>query len=161
VGSVGEIVGRSGMMMKGYHGRADATDEAAWHDSDGNRFIRHGDLGRFDEDGFLTLLGRSKDMIISGGFNIYPPDLENVAAEHPGVADVAVIGIPSQAWGETPHAFYVARGAGVEPDVLVAWVNARVGKTQRLSSAELVTELPRNAIGKVLKRELRDRFEQA
>lgn len=160
-GEIGEVVGRSGMMMKGYHGRADATGEAAWYDGDGNRFIRHGDLGRFDEDGFLTLLGRTKDMIISGGFNIYPPDLESVASEHPAVADVAVVGVPSEAWGETPYAFYVARDAGIEPAALVAWVNARVGKTQRLSGAEAVAELPRNAIGKVLKRDLRDRFEAA
>jgi acyl-CoA synthetase (AMP-forming)/AMP-acid ligase II len=161
MGAIGEIVGRSGMMMKGYHGRADATDEAAWHDADGNRFIRHGDLGRFDEEGFLTLLGRTKDMIISGGFNIYPPDLESVASEHPAVADIAVVGVPSQAWGETPYAFYVPRNDGIEPAALVAWVNERVGKTQRLSGAEAVPELPRNAIGKVLKRDLRDRFEAA
>lgn len=156
VGQIGEIVGRSGMMMKGYHGRPDATDEAAWYDAEGNRYIRHGDLGRFDEDGFLTLLGRSKDMIISGGFNIYPPDLEIIASEHPGVADIAVVGMPSDAWGETPYAFYVVRNGGVEPAALIAWVNERVGKTQRLSGAEIVSELPRNAIGKVLKRELRE-----
>lgn len=161
VGAIGEIVGRSGMMMKGYHGRADATDEAAWHDAEGNRFIRHGDLGRFDEEGFLTLLGRTKDMIISGGFNIYPPDLESVASEHPAIADIAVVGVPSDAWGETPYAFYVPRNDGIEPAALVAWVNERVGKTQRLSGAEAVPELPRNAIGKVLKRELRDRFDAA
>lgn len=161
VGGIGEIVGRSSMMMKGYHGRADATDEADWHDAEGNRFIRHGDLGRFDDEGFLTLLGRTKDMIISGGFNVYPPDLESVASEHPAVADVAVVGVPSEAWGETPYAFYVARNGGIEPDALVAWVNERVGKTQRLSGAEAVSELPRNGIGKVLKRDLRDRFEAA
>jgi acyl-CoA synthetase (AMP-forming)/AMP-acid ligase II len=161
IGRIGEIVGRSGMMMQGYHGRPDATDEAAWYDAQGNRFIRHGDLGRFDEEGFLTLLGRTKDMIISGGFNIYPPDLEYVASEHPAVAEIAVIGVPSEAWGETPFAFYVARNGGIEPAALVAWVNERVGKTQRLSGARAVSELPRNAIGKVLKRDLRDRFEAA
>jgi acyl-CoA synthetase (AMP-forming)/AMP-acid ligase II len=82
-----------------------------------------------------------------------------VVLEHPDVADCAVIGVPSEAWGETPYAFYVPRGKGVSPAELLSWVNARVGKTQRLSGAEPIDELPRSAIGKVLKRELRDRFE--
>jgi acyl-CoA synthetase (AMP-forming)/AMP-acid ligase II len=156
-GEIGEVVGRSRAMMAGYHGRADATRAAQWFDEQGNCFIRHGDLGRFDADGFLTLLGRSKDMIISGGFNIYPPDIEAVLLEHPGVADCAVIGVASEKWGETPYAFYVPKGEGGPPNELVAWVNARVGKTQRLSGAEAIAELPRSPIGKVLKRELRER----
>jgi acyl-CoA synthetase (AMP-forming)/AMP-acid ligase II len=127
-----------------------------WEDEQGRRFIRHGDLGRFDPDGFLTLLGRSKDLIISGGFNIYPPDIEAVIADHPAVADCAVIGVPSEAWGETPVAFYVARDADLQPADLVSWVNARVGKTQRLSGARAIAALPRSEIGKVLKRELRE-----
>ena len=77
-------------------------------DADGNRYIRHGDVARFDEDGFLILMDRKKDLIISGGFNIYPSDLEAVLAQHPAVADCAVIGVPSEAWGETPVGFYVA-----------------------------------------------------
>jgi acyl-CoA synthetase (AMP-forming)/AMP-acid ligase II len=160
-GAIGEIVGRSGMMMRGYHGRQADTDTAAWYDRDGNRFLRHGDLGRFDEDGFLVLLGRTKDMIISGGFNVYPPDIEAVLLDHPAVADAAVIGVPSDAWGETPHAFYVASDRTVAPDEVLAWVNARVGRTQRLAGIERIDELPRSAIGKVLKRELRDRYETA
>lgn len=158
-GEVGEVVGRSRAMMNGYHGRSEATRAAEWYDAEGNRFIRHGDVGRFDEDGFLTLLDRKKDLIISGGFNIYPSDLEAVLAEHPDVADAAVVGVPSEAWGETPVAFFVAReGAQVAPDALLAWFAARVGKTQRLSAAVPVDELPRSAIGKVLKRELRDGY---
>lgn len=160
IGGIGEIVGRSDMMMIGYHNRLDVSDATYWTDTNGNRFIRHGDLGRFDKDGFLTLLGRSKDMIISGGFNVYPPDIEAVVLDHPEIADAAVIGVPSTPWGETPHAFYVAReGSAICADEVVAWVNLRVGKTQRLSSAEPIEDLPRSAIGKVLKRELRDRFE--
>jgi acyl-CoA synthetase (AMP-forming)/AMP-acid ligase II len=155
-GMIGEVVGRSPAMMTGYHGRAQATAEAEWKDDEGNRFIRHGDLGRFDVDGFLSLLGRSKDLIISGGFNIYPPDIENVIIEHPAVADCAVIGVPSDAWGETPFAFYVPTGQGIGDVELVAWVNQQVGKTQRLSGAQTVSELPRSAIGKILKRELRE-----
>jgi acyl-CoA synthetase (AMP-forming)/AMP-acid ligase II len=154
-GEVGEVVGRSPAMMAGYHGRPEATAEAEWADKDGNRFIRHGDLGRFDADGFLTLLGRSKDLIISGGFNIYPPDIETVLAEHPLVADCAVVGVPSEAWGETPVPFYVPRSPDITAAELVSWVNAKVGKTQRLSGAQAIAVLPRSEIGKVLKRELR------
>jgi acyl-CoA synthetase (AMP-forming)/AMP-acid ligase II len=96
-------------------------------------------------------------MIISGGFNIYPSDLEAELRRHPAVADVAVVGVPSNEWGETPVAFVVRRdGHGDAPEAIRAWLNQRVGKTQRLSGLKLVAELPRSAIGKVLKRELRD-----
>ena len=158
-GEMGEVVGRSPAMMNGYHGRADATREAEWHDADGRRFIRHGDVGRFDDDGFLILMDRKKDMIISGGYNIYPSDLEAVMLQHPDVADAAVVGLPSEAWGETPVGFYVPRErADDSADEVLAWVNRQVGKTQRLSALHAVDELPRSAIGKVLKRELRDRL---
>lgn len=160
-GGIGEVVGRSGVMMAGYHNRPEATSASEWIDAEGNHFIRHGDLGRFDEDGFLTLLGRSKDMIISGGFNIYPPDIEAVLLRHPGILDAAVIGVPSDVWGETPYAFYIPAVPELTPADVVAWTNTRVGKTQRLSAAEAIDELPRSAIGKVLKRELRDRFRAA
>ena len=154
-GEMGEVVGRSKAMMTGYHGRADATGAAEWFDAGGNRFIRHGDIGRFDEDGFLVLMDRKKDLIISGGFNIYPSDLEAILIQQQGVRDCAVVGVPSEAWGETPVGFYA--GEGDAAAILEAF-NARVGKTQRLSALERIDELPRNAIGKVLKRELRDRY---
>lgn len=156
-GGTGEVVGRSGAMMNGYHGRAEATREAEWHDAEGNRFIRHGDVGRFDQDGFLILMDRKKDLIISGGFNIYPSDLETVLAQHPAVADCTVIGVPSNDWGETPVGVYVARpGAGDDAEAIRAWANERLGRTQRLSALHRADELPRSAIGKVLKRELRE-----
>ena len=157
-GEMGEVVGRSGAMMIGYHGQPAKTREAEWTSPAGERFIRTGDVGRFDDEGFLTLLDRKKDMVISGGFNIYPSDLESVLREHPAVADVAVVGVPSQQWGETPVAFVVpvANCAQSEADLL-AWFNQRIGKTQRLASLHYLAELPRSAIGKVLKRELRDR----
>ena len=101
-------------------------------------------------------MDRKKDMIISGGFNIYPSDLEAVLREHDDVADAAVIGAPSAEWGETPVAYVVSRGADAE--TLKAFANARVGKTQRLAAVILTDELPRSHIGKLLKRELRDRF---
>jgi acyl-CoA synthetase (AMP-forming)/AMP-acid ligase II len=148
-------------MMIGYHGHPALTREAEWFDRDGRRYIRTGDIGRFDADGFLTLIDRKKDVIISGGFNVYPSDLEAALREHEGVADAAVIGVPSPRWGETPVGCVVpAAGCSVDPDALLAWVNARLGKTQRLAHLEVVAELPRSAIGKVLKRELRQRYIQ-
>jgi acyl-CoA synthetase (AMP-forming)/AMP-acid ligase II len=159
-GETGEVVGRSpSTMMLGYHGQPTKTREAEWYDPEGQRYIRTGDVGRFDEQGFLTLLDRKKDMIISGGFNVYPSDLEAVLFTHPAVADAAVFGVPSQTWGETPVACVVRRaGHQDSAEQLRAWVNERVGKLQRLFALELVDSLPRSAIGKVLKRELRDRF---
>ena len=158
-GESGEIVGRSGAMMNGYHGRADATRDAEWHDANGRRYIRHGDVGRFDADGFLILMDRKKDLIISGGYNIYPSDLEGVLAGHPHVADCAVLGMPSEAWGETPVGVFVARTAEADPVAIREWVNARLGRTQRLSRLILVDDLPRSAIGKILKRTLREQLE--
>ncbi|WP_099797255.1 class I adenylate-forming enzyme family protein [Variovorax sp. 54] len=153
----GEVVGHSAGMMTGYHRQPEKTREAEWFDATGKRFIRTGDVGRFDADGFLTLFDRKKDMIISGGFNIYPSDLEGVLRGHVAVADVAVIGVPSEQWGETPVAFVVRReGDATTEDALLQWANAQVGKTQRLARLRFIDELPRSAIGKVLKRELRD-----
>jgi long-chain acyl-CoA synthetase len=156
-GEAGEVVGHSPGMMTGYHGQPAKTREAEWFDPSGKRFIRTGDIGRFDADGFLVLFDRKKDMIISGGFNIYPSDMETQLHMHPAVLESAVVGVPSEAWGETPVAFVVLRaGQTVTADELKAWVNDRVGKTQRLSALVLCEELPRSAIGKILKRELRD-----
>jgi acyl-CoA synthetase (AMP-forming)/AMP-acid ligase II len=153
----GEIVGRSPGMMSGYHGLPEKTAEAEWFDAEGRRFIRTGDVGRFDEDGFLVLQDRRKDMIISGGFNIYPSDLEAVLRQHPAVADAAVVGVPSAEWGETPVGFVVLRpGRSENTEALRQWANTRLGKTQRLAALQLMAALPRSAIGKVLKRELRE-----
>ena len=158
-GEAGEVVGRSPLMMTGYHKQPQKTAEAEWHDASGKRYIRTGDVGRFDAEGFLTLLDRKKDMIISGGFNIYPSDLEAVLGAHPDVAEVAVVGVPSERWGETPVAFVVAKpGAAPRAADLLAWANSRLGKTQRLADLRLTAELPRSAIGKVLKRALRDAY---
>lgn len=155
-GTPGEIVGRSPATMNGYRNRPDLTAKAYWIDPTGKEWLRTGDIGRLDEDGFLTLMDRAKDMIISGGFNIYPSDLEAVLVTLPGVVEAAVVAMPSDAWGETPVAFVVAPGA--DPEALRAAANAQLGKTQRLAVVVLVDELPRSHIGKVLKRELRDSF---
>ena len=155
-GTTGEVVGRNLYMMSGYYKRHDATEAMYWRDADGRVFHRTGDVGRFDADGFLVLLDRRKDVIISGGQNVYAADLEAVLATHPDVADAAVVGVPSDAWGETPLAFVVRRPGGtVDAAALRDWTNARLGKMQRLSAVELRAELPRSALGKVLKRELR------
>ena len=161
-GEVGEIVGHSPAMMTGYYRQPEKTAEAEWYDPNGKRFIRTGDMGRFDEDGFLTLLDRKKDMIISGGFNVYPSDLEAEQRAHPDVADAAVVGAQSEQWGETPVAFVVRRPqAALDEDVLLAWINTRLGKMQRLSALRFIDALPRSPIGKVLKRELREQFHAA
>jgi acyl-CoA synthetase (AMP-forming)/AMP-acid ligase II len=157
-GEAGEVVGHSPGMMIGYHGQPQKTREAEWYDSAGKRFIRTGDIGRFDADGFLILFDRRKDMVISGGFNIYPSDLEAVLREHAAVAEAAVVGVPSEQWGETPVAYVVRKaGDGTSTEELLQWFNQRVGKTQRLADLHCIDELPRSAIGKVLKRELRER----
>ncbi|HEY0825381.1 MAG TPA: class I adenylate-forming enzyme family protein [Ramlibacter sp.] len=157
-GEIGEVVGRSVSMMTGYQNQPEKTREAEWYDAQGNRFIRTGDVGRFDEDGFLTLMDRRKDMVISGGFNIYPSDLEAVLRQHPAVAEAAVVGVPSQVWGESPVAFVVPRGDAPAREALLAWANERLGKTQRLVDLRFLAELPRSDIGKVLKRQLRDEY---
>lgn len=155
-GEAGEVVGRSPIMMTGYHNRPDLTAAAEWFDESGNRFLRTGDIGRFDEDGFLILIDRKKDMIISGGFNIYPSDLEAVLLRHEAVAEAAVVAAPSERWGETPTAFVVLKpGRTLAPEELCAWANAKLGKTQRIAEIRLKSEFPRSPIGKVLKRELR------
>lgn len=155
-GERGEIIGRSATMMSGYFRNEEANRAFQWRDRDGTLYHRTGDIGMFDEDGFLVLLDRKKDMIISGGFNIYASDLEEKLLEHPDVAEAAVIAVPSERWGETPLGLVVAQaGRAVSPDDVLAWVNERVGRMQRLSAIELRPELPRNNVGKVLKQDLR------
>jgi long-chain acyl-CoA synthetase len=161
-GASGEVVGRSASMMIGYKNQPEKTAEAEWRDEGGHRYIRTGDIGRFDEDGFLILQDRIKDVIISGGFNIYPSDIEAELAQHRAVLEAAVIGVPSETWGETPVAFVVLRGDTPESgDALKAWINARLGKTQRIADVRIVESLPRSAIGKVLKRELKAAYGHA
>ncbi|MDJ0918299.1 MAG: AMP-binding protein [Woeseiaceae bacterium] len=161
-GQVGEIVGLCGFTMAGYHANDAANEEATWTHPSGERWLRTGDIGKLDEDGFLYLVDRKKDLIISGGQNIYPADIEAAMIEHDAVSEVAVIGIPHEKWGETPLAVVVpAEGATETPDRLTGWVNARVGKQQRVADTVLIDELPRNPNGKILKRELRRHYADA
>ena len=155
-GQTGEVCGRSPTVMRGYHGRPDLTDAVVWRDAEGRAYFRSGDLGHMDEDGFVVLSDRIKDVIISGGLNIYADDLERVLLAEPDVADAAVIGVPSERWGETPLGLVVlGEGATRTPDEICAAANERLGKAQRLSAVEARDALPRSPIGKILKRELR------
>lgn len=158
-GQVGEIIGRSRLLMAGYHGSAAANSEVTWTDAAGRRWLRTGDLGRLDADGFLYIVDRKKDMIVSGGQNLYPADIEVVMREHPAIAEVAVIGVPSKRWGETPLAVVVLRpGHSVPEGELLAWTNQRVGRQQQISALVSRDSLPRNPNGKILKRELRREY---
>ncbi len=161
-GSIGELVGRSKTMMQGYHNRPEATDRAFWRDGEGNAYVRSGDIGRMDPDGFVELLGRKKDMIVSGGQNIFPCDLEAALERHPAVQDVAVVGRKSQRWGEEPVAFVtLIPGWAVDATELYDWMCARLGRWQRPAEVIILDELPMSAVGKVLKAELRARLEAA
>ena len=117
-------------------------------------------MGYVDEDGFLYLVDRKKDMIISGGVNVYPKDIEEVVVQHPAVLETAVLGIPSEKWGETPVAGVILKpGAEADPDEMKTWINDRVGaKFQRVSGVIIMEEFPRNVAGKTLKREMREAF---
>ena len=158
-GEAGEIVGFCSYMMSGYHNREDATRECTWLDESGRAWLRTGDIGRLDADGFLYIVGRKKDLILSGGQNVYPEDIEHCIVCHEAVAEVAVIGVASLKWGETPLALVVpAPGTDPDPLELTRWANGRLGKQQRIAGVRLVERLPRNANGKVLKRELRLQF---
>ena len=158
-GEVGELAGRAQVMMKGYYKQDDKTRDLFWYDDQGRLFFKSGDMGRIDEDGFVILLDRKKDMIISGGFNVYAADIEVMLLKHPDIIDVAVIGIPSEQWGESPLALCVRRdGATVGEAEVMAWANDQLSKTQRLVGVEFRDSLPRSTIGKIMKRELREPY---
>ncbi len=150
VGEPGEIWTRSRQNMVGYWRNEEATRATITEDG----WLRTGDVGYFDGDGYLYIHDRVKDMIISGGENIYPAEIENVLMKHPQVADVAVIGIPSEVWGESPFAVVVARGALDVPELLV-FARQHLAKFKVPVGVELRAVLPRTPTGKLLKRELR------
>jgi len=155
-GVIGELIGISDNMMDGYHNRVDATKEAFGVQLEGRTWFRSGDYGAMDEDGFITLHGRKNETIISGGFNIYAVDLEEILKEHESVREAAVFGIPSERWGETPMALIeVNPGHAVDVKEIKNWANTRLGKAQRIHTVEVIEELPRSPIGKVLKKVLR------
>jgi len=152
-GVIGEICGRGPLLMAGYYRRPDATAEALR-----GGWLRSGDLGYMDADGFVYLVDRKKDMFTSGGVNVYPRDIEEVVARHRLVDEVAVFGASDAKWGEAAVAA-VTGARELAADALIEWVNARVeAKFQRLKAVWILDEFPRNAAGKILKRELRARY---
>jgi long-chain acyl-CoA synthetase len=152
VGEVGEIWTRTPQNMKGYWKQPEAT--AATIDADG--WLRTGDAGYLDADGYLYIHDRVKDMIVSGGENVYPAEVENVLMAHPAVADVAVVGVPDERWGETGRAIVVkAEGAEVTPEEIIDFCRQRLAKFKCPTSVEFTDALPRNPSGKVLKKDIR------
>jgi acyl-CoA synthetase (AMP-forming)/AMP-acid ligase II len=155
-GDVGEIVVRGNFVMDGYlddEAATSATMIAGWH--------RTGDLGTLDPEGYLTIVGRLKDMIITGGFNVYPAEIEGVLAERPEVHESAVIGLPDPDWGERIVAVIEpVSGAVLDPDELLSYVRGRVGAVKTPKDVVIVDSLPRNANGKILKTVLVERLTQ-
>jgi acyl-CoA synthetase (AMP-forming)/AMP-acid ligase II len=156
-GEIGEICGKSPMMMPGYYKQPELTQKAI---VDG--WLHTGDAGYVDEDGYLFLVDRIKDMIISGGVNVYPKDIEEVVIQHPDVRDVAVIGIPDKKWGEVPvAAVLLAPDAKVTPEQLKEWTNRKVdAKFQRIHDVVVMEAFPVNVAGKMLKRKMRDEYQE-
>ncbi|WP_106850293.1 long-chain fatty acid--CoA ligase [Blastococcus sp. Marseille-P5729] len=154
VGTVGELVLRGPNIFIGYWEMEDATRDAI---RDG--WFHTGDMARVDEDGFHTLVDRKKDMIISGGENVYPIEVEQALHRQPSIADVAVIGVPDERWGETVKAVVVpAPGQQIDADEVIAFSRENLAHFKCPTSVEVIDELPRNATGKILKRTLREQF---
>jgi len=151
-GETGEIVMRGPQMMKAYWNMPEASAEALK-----NGWLHTGDIGMMDEEGYVYVQDRIKDMIVSGGENVYPREVENVLFEHPAIADAAVIGVPDEKWGEAVTAVLVLRdGASLEPEELIDFCRGKLGAYKIPRQIRYVGELPRNASGKVLKKDLRD-----
>ena len=154
-GEVGEIVGRGPIMMPGYYNRPDLTEQAII-----NGWLHTGDLGYVDEDGFLFLVDRMKDLIITGGCNVFPRDIEEIIVQHAAVREAAVFGVPSEKWGETPMAVVILRAPGaISEEELCDWINERVdSKLQRVHAVAFLEDFPRSTAGKTLKRVMRDPY---
>jgi malonyl-CoA/methylmalonyl-CoA synthetase len=148
--SSGEILLRGPNVFPGYWNRPDATRDAFTDDG----WFRTGDIGARDADGYLRIVGRAKELIISGGFNVYPREVEDVLLEHPEVAEVAVVGEPSDEWGETVVAVVVPAGDALDPDELLAFAADALAPYKRPRRVRIVEALPRNALGKVVRADL-------
>ena len=157
-GEIGEICGKGPLLTPGYYGRPELTQKTI---VDG--WLHSGDVGYVDEDGYLYLVDRIKDMIISGGVNVYPKDIEETIIGHPDVTEVAVFGVADDKWGEVPvAAVTLVAGSDLDPADLVPWTNERVSaKFQRISDCFALPEFPRNVAGKTLKREIQDNYKKA
>jgi fatty-acyl-CoA synthase len=152
-GEAGEIAVRAPFVMEGYFGD-DALDSDSFLPG---RWLRTRDIGRLDRDGFLYLIERTSDMIVTGGYNVYPKEVEDVLASHPQVREAAVVGIPDEVWGEAVTAFVVPRGA-IEEEEILAFARDRLAGYKVPKSVREVDEIPRSPVGKPLRRALRDPF---
>jgi acyl-CoA synthetase (AMP-forming)/AMP-acid ligase II len=153
-GTIGEVVGRGPQLMKSYWNQPDATAEALR-----GGWLHTGDAGVIDDQGYLYIQDRVKDMIVSGGENIYPRVVEEVLFQHPAIADAAVIGVPDQRWGETVKAIVVLRqGMAASAEEIIDFCRGKLGGFERPRSVEFVETLPRNPSGKLLKRVLREPY---
>ena len=151
-GEPGELIVRSDELMSGYWRDTEATAEAL---RDG--FYRTGDVAVRNDQGYVRLVGRRKDVVISGGFNVYPIEVENVLADHPRVSEVAVIGLPHERWGEAVHAVVVATpGAVVTESELLEFCSGRIASYKKPKSVEVINALPRTSVGKIAKNVLRE-----
>jgi acyl-CoA synthetase (AMP-forming)/AMP-acid ligase II len=156
-GEVGEIWSRSAQTMKGYWNRPEETAKAITSDG----WFKTGDAGYFDADSYLYIHDRVKDMIVSGGENVYPAEVENALFEHPAVADAAAIGVPHVKWGETIKAVIVLKlGQTATEQEIIDFARERIAKFKSPTSVDFVDALPRNPSGKVLKRQLREPYWQ-
>jgi acyl-CoA synthetase (AMP-forming)/AMP-acid ligase II len=155
-GEVGELLIRAPQVMRGYHNR-EADTQAVIQDG----WFHSGDAAALDAEGYIYIRDRIKDMIVTGGENVYPIEVESVIAEHPAVADVAVIGVPDHRWGETVKAVVVLRpGASATQDEVIEFCRPRLAGFKLPTSVEFVDSIPRNPTGKILKRELREQYWQ-
>ncbi|MGE0843756.1 class I adenylate-forming enzyme family protein [Pseudonocardia sp.] len=154
-GQVGEITVRGEQLMMGYWGRPEATAEMI----DASGWARTGDLGRIDENGYLHIVDRKKDMVVTGGFNVYPTEIENVVSTLPAVAEVAVVGVPDERWGEALKAVVIVReGYTLTVDEVIEVCTSQVAGYKKPRSVDFVDELPKTGSGKIMRRALRDRF---
>ena len=153
-GERGEICVKGPNIMKGYWKKPDATASSMTADG----FFRTGDVGYMDEDGFVYIVDRTKDMLLCGGFNVYPRNIEEAIYQHPSIEEVSVIGIPDDYRGETPKAF-VKLKAGAPPltlDEMKAFLKDRLGKHEMIGAMEIRDELPKTPVGKISKKDLRE-----
>ena len=152
-GEIGEVISKSKLNMKGYWNKPDATKESI---VDG--WFYSGDAGFFDEEGFLFIHDRVKDMIVSGGENIYPAEVENALMSHDEILDAAVVGVPDEKWGESVKGFVVIGESSLSEEEIISYTRSQIAAYKCPKSIEFIKELPRNPSGKILRRELRDPY---
>jgi acyl-CoA synthetase (AMP-forming)/AMP-acid ligase II len=152
-GESGEICIRGATLMNGYWNRPEATAETLR-----GGWLHTGDVGKLDEHGYLHILDRLKDMIISGGLNVYPHEIEEVLTAHPGIAEACVVGIPDEKWGEAVHAVVVRADTALESDTVLRHAREHLAGYKRPKSVEFVDALPKTSYGKIAKREVRARY---